>query len=193
MVGGAIVTAAHAVSAAARGLSHWRRLLKSSLAASLRLHAVRVREVETHGDHEPVERRLLTTEPIESPADVERILDVYRTRWLIEEYFKALETGCAIQQRQLESKHALLNALALFIPIAWRLLRLRTLARGDAEAPATEALTAVQVEVLVATSKKQNKLPPGTDRSSGPSGRRQTRRTHQKRRRARLDGPGAGL
>ena len=90
--------------------------------------------------------------------DVERIVDIYRARWLIEEYFKALKTGCAIEKRQLESKHALLNALALFIPIAWRLMRLRTLARDQDTAPATSALTVTQVEVLVATSRK--KLPP---------------------------------
>lgn len=119
---------------------------------------MRVREVETNGEHEPVEWTLLTTEPIESPADVERIVDIYRTRWLIEEYFKALKTGCSIEKRQLESKHSLLNALAVFIPIAWRLLRLRNLARDEAEAPATDALSDVQIEVLIATSKKR-KLP----------------------------------
>ncbi len=145
-----------AISATSLSLKRSKHLLHE-LPESLPVHAVRVREVETNGEHEPVEWRLLTTEPITSAADVERIVDIYRTRWMIEEYFKALKTGCAIQKRQLESKHALLNALAVFIPIAWRLLRLRTLAREDADAPASEALTATQVEVLIATSKK--KLP----------------------------------
>lgn len=69
----------------------------------------------------------------------ERVVDIYRMRWLIEEYFKALKTGCAIEKRQLESKHALVNALAVLIPIAWRLLRLRALARENASAPALRA------------------------------------------------------
>ena len=34
----------------------------------------------------------------------------------MEELFKALKTGCALQKRQLMSLHALLNALALLLP-----------------------------------------------------------------------------
>jgi hypothetical protein len=78
---------------------------------------------------------------------------------VIEEYFKVIKSGCAYEKRQLESFETLINALAIFIPIAWRLLLLRTLARNtDGEAPATDALTHTQVEVLVATSKRR--LPP---------------------------------
>lgn len=146
-----------AISATSLSLKRSRHLPRD-FPEHLRVHVVHVREVETNGEQEPVEWTLLTTEPISNAADVERIVDIYRTRWFIEEFFKALKTGCAIEKRQLESKHALTNALAVFIPIAWRLLRLRTLAREDGEAPATDALTPVQVEVLVATSKK--KLPP---------------------------------
>jgi len=119
---------------------------------TLDVNVVHVREVETNGDHDPVEWILHTSEPIDSADDVERIVDIYRMRWLMEEYFKARKAGCAINKRQLESKHALVNALAVFIPVAWRLLRLRALAREDSSAPATAALTTTQVEVLVATS-----------------------------------------
>lgn len=129
----------------------------STLPGSLAVNVVHVREVGTNGKYEPVDWKLLTTEPISCAADVERIVDVYRTRWVIEEYFKALKTGCAYEKRQLESKHALLNALAIFIPIAWRLLRMRTLARQPVDEPATRVLTKTQVDVLVATSKR--KLP----------------------------------
>lgn len=121
---------------------------------NLTLNVVHVREVETHGENEPVQWTLVTREPIETAADIERIVDIYRARWLIEEYFKAIKTGCAYEKRQLESIHSLLNALAVFIPIAWRLLLLRTLAREAPDAPASEALTSTQLEVLVATSRK---------------------------------------
>jgi hypothetical protein len=47
-----------------------------------------------------------------------------------------------------------LNALAIFAPVAWRLLLLRHLARSDATAPATAAITAKQLEVLRAVAKK---------------------------------------
>ena len=75
------------------------------------------------------------------------MVDAYRCRWTIEEFFKALKTGCAFEKRQLESAHALSNALAVFAPVAWRLLLLRTLARHT-EAPATAALNPNQIECL---------------------------------------------
>jgi len=120
---------------------------------TLRLNMVQVREIETNGDEPPVEWLLMTTEPIASAADIERIVDSYRARWVIEEYFKAIKTGCAYEKRQLESMHSLLNGLAVFVPIAWRLLLLRTLARDAADEPATNALTKTQIAVLRATVK----------------------------------------
>lgn len=124
----------------------------SELPETLSLNFVQVREVETNGDEPPVDWLLATTESIETIQDIERIVDTYRARWTIEEFFKALKTGCAFEKRQLESVHTLQNALAVLVPIAWRLLLLRSLARDHGDAPATEALTSVQVEVLIATS-----------------------------------------
>ena len=127
------------------------------LPESIQLNFVHVREIDTNGSEPPVDWVLATTEPIESVADIERVVDIYRSRWVIEEFFKALKTGCDYEQRQLESEHTLTNALAIFIPIAWQLLLLRSLSREDAGAPATEALTKTQLNVLAAFSKK---LPP---------------------------------
>jgi hypothetical protein len=105
-----------------------------------------------------VEWFLLTSLPIDTPAAVAFAVDCYRARWTIEEFFKALKTGCQYESRQLESADSLLNALAIFAPVAWRLLLLRHLARIDAKAPATAALTAKQLQVLKAVAKKP--LPP---------------------------------
>ena len=90
----------------------------------------------------------MTTEPCETQEQILRVVDFYRARWLIEDFFKALKTGCAIESRQLESRSALLNTLALFLPIAVHLLWLRTCARDTPEAPATDAFSPVQLQVL---------------------------------------------
>jgi hypothetical protein len=66
---------------------------------------------------------------------------------LIEEYFRAPKQGCAYEKRQLESKHALLNALAVFAPIAW-LLALRQLSRDRAELPADSVLSPLKLTLL---------------------------------------------
>jgi hypothetical protein len=116
------------------------------------LNVVKVFEPEPPTDQPPVEWILLTSEPIDTPAAVERIVDIYRLRWKIEEYFKALKTGCAYEQRQLMSLHSLLNALALLAPIAWRLLLMRHLAHHDEQRPAADLISREELDVLRAIS-----------------------------------------
>lgn len=119
--------------------------------ASLTVNLVAVWEVDPPAGQAPVVWHLLTTEPIDTRDDIVHIVDAYRTRWLIEEFFKALKTGCAYEKRQLESYQTLLVALALLAPIAWRLLLLRHLARAVPATAATVALSARQLQVLRAS------------------------------------------
>jgi hypothetical protein len=127
----------------------------ASLPESLELWLVRVWEPAPPDGEMPVEWMLLTTEPCETPEDIIRVVDIYRARWIIEDFHKALKTGCLIQERQFESRHALLNVLGLFIPIAVHLLWLRTCAREAPEAPATDAFTPLQLTVLSHLSRRK--------------------------------------
>lgn len=119
-----------------------------ALPPSLPLHVVHVHEVEAPEGVEPIEWTLATTEPIATPEAVLAVVHYYRARWTIEEFFKALKTGCSLEERQLESYGALLKALAIFLPVAWQLLLLRNLGRSAPDEPATVALSERQVEVL---------------------------------------------
>ena len=116
--------------------------------AALRVQVVYAWESAPPPGEEPVEWRLITTEPIDTLEQVLRIVDWYRTRWLIEEFFKALKTGCAYEKRQLASLDTLLVALALLAPIAWQLLLLRHVARAAPNAAATAVLSPRQLQVL---------------------------------------------
>jgi hypothetical protein len=116
--------------------------------AELALTLVHVIERDVPEGLEPVEWWLWTNEPAQTPEQILAVVDAYRARWLIEEFFKALKTGCRVEERQLESEDSLQNAVALFVPIAWRLLLLRTLATEHAEDPAPLALTPTQLVVL---------------------------------------------
>ncbi len=129
-----------------------------TLAASLPLHLVRVWEPDAPVGEEPIEWLLLTTDPIDSPDALLRIVDRYRARWTIEEYFKAIKTGCAYSERQLGDYEGLVNALAVFAPIACRLLALRSDAQHAPEAPASRVLGPDEIEVLRAGGR--TKLPP---------------------------------
>lgn len=116
------------------------------------VNIVRVEEIGTPSDMIPVTWCLLTSEPIETTDDVLAIVDSYRARWVIEEYFKALKTGCQIEKLQLESFHALSNAIALHLPIAASILLLRNLADREPHAPAERVLSSTQIAVLRSVS-----------------------------------------
>lgn len=129
----------------------------TDVAPSLRLNAVQVFEPQPPEGETAIEWLLLTTQPIDSPSAIERVVDNYRARWLIEEFFKALKTGCNYESRQLESLHALLNALGFLAPVAVELLQLREAAR-DCSAPLASVISDLRLAVLRAISHQP--LPP---------------------------------
>lgn len=137
--------------------SEAKRSRYRELPETITLNVVRVWE-EHPPDGEPaVEWMLLTNEAIDDATCLEQIVARYRARWTIEEFFKALKTGCAYETRQLQDYESLINALAVFAPIACSILALRSEARRVSDAPQT-VLTPTQVEVLRALGRMD--LPP---------------------------------
>lgn len=120
----------------------------SHLPRTIDVNVVHVFEPSPPTGEEPVDWLLYTTEPVATRTDVETVVDAYRCRWMIEELHKALKTGCVVQERQLESRHALTTMLALSLPIAVELLALRALARTAPATPATELLHPEQLAAL---------------------------------------------
>jgi hypothetical protein len=125
-----------------------RRALDTSPPETLQLNAVHVWEANPPEGEPPIEWFLYTSEPIETVEQQLAIVDHYRTRWVIEEYFKAIKTGCRFEQRQLEDYEGLINLLAVFAPIAYQLLLLRSEARRTPDADARSVLTADHIDVL---------------------------------------------
>jgi hypothetical protein len=132
--------------------------LPSHISKSLRLHVVIVEEVDPPQDEARISWRLYTTDPITTVSDIESVVDAYRCRWRIEEFFKVIKTGCAMQKRQLETGDGLMNALAVFTPIAPAVLRHRTLAHADGNRPASQIMTSLQLRIL--NRKSPRKIPP---------------------------------
>lgn len=134
-----------------RQKGHLRTNLKE-----IQVNVVEVVELNPPAGEEAVQWMLLTTEPIATSDDLAVIVDMYRARWLIEEFWKALKTGCAYEDRQLESRRTLENALALFLPLAWNMLRLRAVARVTPDAPATAALSGTLLRLLHVVARTPN-------------------------------------
>lgn len=119
-----------------------------NLPASVLINAVYVLEIDTPEGCKPVDWMLITSDPITNKDEALHIIDTYCARWLIEEYFKALKTGCSYEARQLESYETLTNCLSLFVPIAWLMLKLRHQSRQTSAMPAWEVLPSAYQEVL---------------------------------------------
>jgi hypothetical protein len=122
--------------------------LRDPVPATLPLNLVQVIEYDPPAGQQAVEWLLYTTEPIDTEKQVAQIVDDYRTRWAIEEFNAALKTGCAYEEREFESRLALLTLLAISLPIACEVLWLRSRARSAPCTPAGEVLTALQIQIL---------------------------------------------
>jgi hypothetical protein len=141
---------AHLCVAALTAVLHRPKKRAGQLPQTLTVNVVRVWEPQPPPGDEAIDWYLLTTESITTPDEVAAVVDYYRARWLIEEYFKALKLGCSFEKRQLENRSSILNALMLFLPIAWKLLLMRALSRLPHDVPASEVLSELQSQVLAA-------------------------------------------
>lgn len=101
---------------------------------------------------------LWTTESIHNFDDALTILHFYTLRWKIEDLFFVLKQGCKIEKLQFETAERLAKVLALYAPIALRILYSRDLARLIPDAPCTILLDDLEWKVLWA--KIHNKMPP---------------------------------
>jgi hypothetical protein len=85
-----------------------------ALPATVDVTLVDVREVSLADDgSEPVHWRLLTTYAVATVADGRRIIELYRQRWMIEEFFRTLKTaGFDIEAADIGEPQAMINFVA---------------------------------------------------------------------------------
>ncbi len=110
--------------------------------SEVELTFIHVWEPEPPPGEAAIEWKLITTEPADLET-IEQTVDWYRARWTIEELFKALKTGCAVEKRQLETFDALTRAVTFFMPMAWHMLFLRHQARHAPDTPAEQVISPV--------------------------------------------------
>ena len=99
---------------------------------------VRVGEVHPPKDVEPIEWMLLTSEPTETVEQAWQGVEWYRCRWLIEEFHKALKSGCRLEASQLDDGADIQRLAAILSVTAVRLLQLRGLADRSRETAAQQ-------------------------------------------------------
>jgi hypothetical protein len=91
---------------------------------------------------------LYTSHSVENLAEASRVMGYYEKRWIIEEYHKALKTGCQVESRQYQTS-SWLEAIPRFLAImSVRLLQLKSVARSEPNRPATDFVPLWWVEAL---------------------------------------------
>jgi hypothetical protein len=141
------------------------------LPATIALTMVDVRETSKPEDGKPIHWRLLTTHEVTSLGEARRIVDLYRLRWTIEEFFHTLKTaGFDIEAADIGDPQVMIKfvaAAAVAAVTVMQLVKARDDTTGqrlaDAFEPADQPiLEAVSAQLEGKTSKQKNPHPSGS-------------------------------
>jgi hypothetical protein len=135
----------------ARPQSKFLRHLPESLPLSL----VDVREVDPQAGTEPLHWRLLTTHLVASAEQAWRIVDWYKQRWLIEQFFRVLKTqGFRLEDSQVATADRLLKLVAIAAKAAVITIQLLQARDGRSQQPIHLAFNANEVAALAALNQQ---------------------------------------
>ena len=136
-------------------VSPWVRKLKPG---PITMNVIDVVEVNSPTDVEPIRWVLLTSLPVGTFDDAGTAIHFYELRWLVEEFHKALKTGCSTESRQLKTAARLEAFVGLTSVTAIRLLQLKSLARTDPERPAQRVIPNAWLKMLKLARKDLNRI-----------------------------------
>ena len=135
-------------------VSDW---VKASEIEAIAMWVVEAREVNPPKGVTPARWVLWTALRVECFEDAWRVLEHYEKRPLIEEWHKALKSGCALEERQYETAKRLEAITAVLSVTAVRLLQLKMVARDEPQRPADQVVPLQWIIMLQRVRKR--KLP----------------------------------
>jgi len=125
-----------------------------NLPETLPLNYVDVREPDIQAGTEPLHWRLLTTHPVANAEQAWRIVDWYKQRWLIEQFFRVLKTqGFRLEDSQVANADRLLKLVAIAAKAAVITIQLLQARDGRAHQPARLAFDTNGVATLAALNR----------------------------------------
>lgn len=123
-------------------------------AEPLSMWIVELTEIEPPAGVTPIHWVLMTSEEVTTTEQALTIVAHYQKRWGVEEYHKALKTGCHVEQRYYQTAERLQRVTGLLVVLAMRLLQMRTLAKESPELPAEKIVPKEWVETLAKDRKR---------------------------------------
>jgi Transposase DDE domain len=125
------------------------------LPESLPLTLVDVRESDPQAGTEPLHWRLLTTHPVANPEQAWRIVEWYKRRWLIEQFFRVLKTqGFQLEDSQIATADRLLKLVAIAAKAAVITIQLLQARDGRSYQPIRLVFEENEVATLAALNQK---------------------------------------
>lgn len=143
----------------------------TDLPATVALTMVDVRETSTPEDGKPIHWRLLTTYPVTNLAEARRIVELYRMRWVIEEYFHTQKTaGFDIEAADISDPEVMIKftaAVAVAAVSVMQLVKARDGTTGqnliEVFEPADQSIIeAVSIRLEGKTKRQRNVHPKGS-------------------------------
>ncbi|MGY3617595.1 IS4 family transposase [Bradyrhizobium sp. USDA 10063] len=137
------------------------------LPKSLPLAVVDVREVNAGAGVEPLHWRLLTSHQIANTEDAWRIVEWYKQRWIIEQFFRVLKTqGFRLEDSQIGTANRLLKLVAIAAKAAVITIQLLQARNGSPQsvhiafnASEVAALTALNQQLETRSKRLRNPHP----------------------------------
>jgi hypothetical protein len=116
--------------------------------SGLTLTVIHAMERGTPRGREKIAWKLITNLPVTSLKAAIEKLNWYALRWKIEVFHKILKSGCKAEESKLRSSERLVNLIALFCIIGWRIFWLTMLHRAEPNLPPAIALNITEVSLL---------------------------------------------
>lgn len=99
---------------------------------------------------------LLSSLPIETQEDVERIVDFYSMRWMIERlHYLEKSGGLSVEKLQFNDIKTMVNALTFYSIVAWKLMSLNYLSRYKPDLDAKEFFGEQEIVLLESHQRKE--------------------------------------
>jgi hypothetical protein len=98
--------------------------------AALTLTVIHAQERGTPKRRKKIEWKLLTDLPVQSRKDAIEKLEWYALRWKIEVFNKILKSGCKAEESKLRTAERLVNLIAVFCIVSWRVFWMTMLNRS---------------------------------------------------------------
>jgi hypothetical protein len=114
----------------------------------LTLTVIHAKEVDPPEGRKPIDWKLLTDLPIESAEEAVEKMAWYAMRWKIELFFKILKSGCSAEKLKLRTAERLVNLIAIFCILAWRIFWMTMLNRALPDESPSCALTSTEINLL---------------------------------------------